>query len=163
MCDLYDKVECLTREKQILLNTNEELIARHEALEIENRELKERLSEMSQQCVKSVEESDCNVESAELINVSQPQKLATIATKTDLKAVSHSMMPFISWLTVLNLIQCFNSFSNVHKIYSTLKLQSQTMEKTVKQENQLSQTISQSQCRMSALKTTIQTLNSLNT
>jgi len=118
MNSLQTSLETITKEKQILEKSNEDLLRRYRALERENLELKERLSSMSGQSVSGVEANDGIVESAELINVSQPQKHETIITETPLKPVSHSTTPFIYWLAILNLIQCSIISTNALKNYS---------------------------------------------
>ncbi|CAG2120450.1 unnamed protein product, partial [Medioppia subpectinata] len=133
MSELQDTVHMINKQKRLLECSNEALITRCKALERENCELKRRLSEVPTQAVVSVEGSDRIVESAELINVSQPQRHETIATETTPKPVSHSTTPFIYWLAVLNLIQCLNSSNNALKNCSTQRLSPQTTPTTVRQ------------------------------
>ncbi|CAG2177066.1 unnamed protein product [Oppiella nova] len=119
MSELQETVREMKQQKRLLEGSNEALITRCRALERENADLKRRLSEVSAQSAGVVEGSDGIVESAELINVSQPQKHETRAPETTARPAPHSTTPFIYWLAVLNLIQCWNSSKSALKSCST--------------------------------------------
>ena len=75
-------------------------------LEKENSELKQRLSLMEGLSTSGVSDSRF-VESAELINVSQPQKHEPVSP------VLRSKIPLIYWLAIMNLMQSWSSFTTV--------------------------------------------------